>query len=67
MGNQFVYSVGSGSAVENVVADTLINGVRYGIVESSYNNSYYNTISKYFMRSTESAIYQYDTATKEKV
>ncbi len=64
VGNQFVYSVGSGSAVENVVADTLINGVRYGIVESSYNNSYYNTISKYFMRSTESAIYQYDTATK---
>lgn len=64
VGNQFVYSVGSGSAVENVVADTLINGVRYGIVESSYNNSYYNTISRYYMRSTESAIYQYDIATK---
>jgi hypothetical protein len=61
VGNQFVYSVGSGSAVENVVADTLINGVRYGIVESSYGNS----TSRYYMRSTETAVYQYDTTTKQ--
>ncbi len=57
VGNQFVYSTSLSPKVENVVADTLINGFRYGIVEITYNDR----ITRYYMRSTESAIYSYDT------
>lgn len=58
VGNQFVYSGAYGYAEEHIIADTLVRGVRYGVVESSYRNS----TSRYYMRSTETSIYQYDFA-----
>lgn len=60
VGNQFVYSVGTGIAIENIIADTLINGNRYGIAESNYGGN----IQRYYMRSTDAATFQYDTTSK---
>jgi hypothetical protein len=60
VGNMFVYLYGSAIVEERILSDTAIGSVRYAVVQTRFfNGGVIQSNEQYFMRSNDTAIYQY--------